>query len=239
MRVCSESGWELSAKRTTDLGLSRCLYFLLLGCRTLLALLGVHFIHIQDTRCVLDVFPQGSLDQIIRRFQKDNPGAQEPARLMFRTRGSLIEQRAMWTILLRVLNVAKLPAAVKKDTDAIRELGAGFGRSRNDMLYSDSHWLYDEDYSKPSTSADIEDDIHAYRDLDDLFLNQRDANFAFAAVLIRVLLVLISDIEAGSGTSLLQTSYGPCLAKFDGFDCAKLDALFAKMYRKEGYCLDI
>ena len=122
MRVCSESGWELSAKRTTDLGLSRCLYFLLLGCRTLLALLGVHFIHIQDTRCVLNVFPQGSLDQIIRRFQKDNPGAQEPARLMFRTRGSLIEQRAMWTILLRVLNVAKLPAAVKKDTDAIVEL---------------------------------------------------------------------------------------------------------------------
>ena len=97
----------------------------------------------------------------------------------------------------------------------------------------------DEDYSKPSRSADIEDDIHAYRDLDDLFLNQRDANFAFAAVLIRVLLVLVSDIEAGSGTSLLQTSYGPCLAKFDGFDCAKLDALFAKMYRKEGYCLDI
>jgi hypothetical protein len=214
-------------------------HFSLLGCKTLLAFLGVHFVHVRDTRCVLDVFPQGDLEQTKRRFRNDNPGAQNPARLIYRAQGALIEQRAMWAILLRILYVTKLPAKLDKDIDAIRQLGAGFGRSRNDMLYGNSHWLYEEDFRRPSNSIAIQDDIYAYSNLEDFFSDQRDANFAFAAVLVRILLALIADIEARSGISLLQTSYGPCLGKFDGFDFTKLNALFATMYRKEGYGIDI
>jgi hypothetical protein len=214
-------------------------HFSLLGCRALLALLGVHVVNICDTRCILDVFPEGDLDQVKRRFRKANGGIQNPARLTCRTRGGLIEQRAMWEILLRLLHVTKLPPKLSKDVKIILELDAGFGRSRNDMIYGSDHWLYEEDFHRPTTTVAIQDDIHTYDNLENFFLAERDANFAFAAVLIRILVALTGDIEAKSGVDLLRTSYGPCLSKFDSFACTKLDALFATMYRKDSYGINI
>lgn len=214
-------------------------HFSLLGCRAVLALLGVHLVDVCDTSCILDIFPQGSLDQVRRKFRKSNPGMQNPARLTYRTKRGLIEQRAMWVILLRVLNVTKLPPQLGKDVKIILELDAGFGRSRNNMIYGSSHWLYEEDFHQPVTTVAIQDDIHSYGDLDHFFSDERDANFAFAAVLIRILLALIAEIESKSGVDVLGTSYGPCLSRFDGFACTKLDALFATMYRKDSYGVNI
>jgi hypothetical protein len=214
-------------------------HFSLLGCRALLAFLGIHIVHLRDTRCILDVFPQGNLEQTKKKFKKNNPGLQNPARLIYRSQGGLIEQRSMWAILVRVLNVAKLPTELEKSVNVIKELGTGFGRSRNDMLYGNAHWLYDEDFLQPSVSVEIQHDIHRYADLDNFFSDQRDANFALAAVLIKILLTLVADIESKSGVNLLQTSYGPCFSKFDGFDCGKLRVLFATMYRKESYGIDL
>jgi hypothetical protein len=213
-------------------------HFSLIGCRTLLAFLGIHIVRLRDTRCVLDVFPEGILSQTIRKFKQENPWLTSPARLIFRARGGVIEQREMWSILIRALNVAKLPTSIAAYVNVIRELGAGFGRSRNEMLYGSSQWLYEEDFLSPNISVEIEDDIHSYTDLTDFF-DEKHANFVFAAVLVRILIALTSDLSAQSGVDLFQTSYGPCFAKFNGFDCGDLASLFASLYRKEGYGIDL
>jgi hypothetical protein len=160
-------------------------------------------------------------------------------RLIFRVRGGLIEQRAIWTLLLRIFNVANLPSELEKHIRVIQQLGSGFGRSRNDMLYGSDLWLYDEDFLQPSVTVTIEHDIHKYADREEFFSTQRDANFALAAVLINIIGTLVADIEAQSGVDLLQTSYGHCLRKFDGFNCDKLNSLFATLYRQEGYGINI
>src|SRR5215204_6495114 len=43
-------------------------HFSMVACRALLGLLGIHFVHIQNTRCVLDVFPEGKLEQVKKKF---------------------------------------------------------------------------------------------------------------------------------------------------------------------------
>lgn len=215
-------------------------HFSLLACRALLAFLGIHIVHIQNTRCVLDIFPQGKLDQVRRKFRKAYPGSQNPARLIFRIHGSVIEQRALWLLLLRALHVTDLPAKVQKDADLVRGLGEGFGRSRNEMLYGNSQWLFPEDASQPTIGITINDDIYSYAGDHKLFFaDQRDANFAFSATLIRLLIALTSDVQAQSGVNILQTSYAPCLVSFDGFSHAKIDGLYAKLYRKEGFGIDL
>jgi hypothetical protein len=92
---------------------------------------------------------------------------------------------------------------------------------------------------RPNCGVTINDDIHAYADVANFFLDQRDANFAFAAIFVRVLFALVSNIQNQSGVNLLPTSYGPCLAKFPGFGFRQLDGLFASLYRKESYGVDI
>jgi len=210
-------------------------HFSLLACRALLALLGVHIVHIEDTRCVLDVFPQGDLESIKKAFRKANRGARDPARLIFRNRGSLIEQRQMWAILIRVLRVTELPTVCGADVDAIEKIGDGFGRSRNGMIYGNSEWLYKEDAERPASEMKINDDIHSYQDLEDLFVEQRDANFAFAAALIRLLRVLAIDIREQSGVDLFHTWYGPRLAGFSHFGVAEINVILSNVLRRRRY----
>lgn len=215
-------------------------HFSLLACRALLAFLGIHIIQIGDTRCVLDIFPQGKLDQVKRKFRRTYPGYRNPVRLVFRSHGSLIEQRALWFLLLRALHITDLPAGVQRDADLVRGLSEGFGRSRNEMLYGNSQWLFPEDALRPTMGISINDDIYSYTgDPKSFFADQRDANFAFSSTLIRLLLALTSDVQAQSGVEILQTSYAPCLTKFDGFSHAKIEGLYSKLYRKEGYGVDI
>jgi hypothetical protein len=214
-------------------------HFSLLACRALLGLLGIYFVKVSDTWCVLDVFPRGRLEQVQRAFRKSHPSAQFPARLFFRSRGSVIEQRAMWIALLRAFRVSLLPDSVSQDVDIICRLGEGFGRSRNEMLYGNARWLYDEDYSRPCTAIVINDDIHSYAILDEFFTDNRDANFAFAAALVRVLLTLTAEVKEQSGVDILQTSYGHCLARFPGFGIGSLNALFSGLYHRDAYGVDL
>ena len=115
----------------------------------------------------------------------------------------------MWLILLRALRVAVLPSLVEKDVEKICELGEGFARSRNDILYRNSAWLYEEDFRNPTISVAINDDIHSYEDLADFFANERDANFAFGGTLVRVLLALNHDVETQSGVTCFNLRMDP------------------------------
>lgn len=214
-------------------------HFSFLAGRTVLAFLGIHLVHIKDSFCVLDVFPEGATTQEVTKFKKINPSTSEPARLIFRNRSTPIEQRAIWTVLVRAIRVASFSPEIDKDVDKICDLGDGFGRSRNELLYRNSTWLYQEDYQQPTRSVSINDDIHSYSDLAEFFAQQRDANFAFAAIFARVLVVLASDIQKQSGVNLLKTSYAPRLSKFSGFNVPGLDTLFSSVYRKEGYGIDL
>lgn len=107
------------------------------------------------------------------------------------------------------------------------------------MLYGNTQWLYAEDFLEPTRGVRLQDDIHSYEDLTDFFADQRDANFAFAALLVRIMLALVKDIEAQSGATLLTTAYGPCFSRFSSFDCGRVDALFANLYRRESYSVVI
>jgi hypothetical protein len=209
-------------------------HFSFLSCRALLALLGIHFVQVVDTTCVLDVFPRGRLDQVKKQFDRESRGVNNPARIIFQERSRFIEQGAMWAILVRALNSAVMP-----DLSMITTLGTGFGRARNDILYRNTSWLYEDDFMRPTCCIAINDDIHSYADVSNLFTDQRDANFAFAAIFARVLFSLISNIQDQSGVNLLPSSYGACLAKFPGFGFQQLDELFSSLYRKESYSVDI
>lgn len=213
-------------------------HFSLLACRAILGLLGIHFVQIVRTRCVLDIFPQGRLPQVVNNFKKSNRGIRHPARLIFRKHDTLVEQSAMWTLLVRALNVAVLPPALRIDIEAICKIGEGFGRSRNEMLYG-NEWPYKEDLYCPNIKISINDDMHSYQSIDDVFSSERDANFALAKILARIVMTLASDICAQAGVDLFGTSYGIFFSKFSGFEVAKLDALYATLYRKEGYGVDI
>jgi hypothetical protein len=214
-------------------------HFSFLAGRALLALLGVHFVQVKDSHCVLDVFPEGLSNQERTKFRRANPSAGEPARLIFRTKSTVIEQRAVWSIFVRTIRMAKFAPQLKNDIDKICELGEGFGRARNDLLYRNASWLYQEDFLRPNRTVSINDDVHSYTNFEDFFSNERDANFAFAAILARILLALITNLQTQSGVALLQTSYAPCLTNFSGFSVEKLDALFATIYRREGYGANI
>src|SRR5579883_164663 len=214
-------------------------HFSFIAARALLAFLGIHFVQVTDTYCILDVFPEGLSDQETLKFRRGNPSAREPARLIFRSRSSIIEQRAIWTILVRTLRVAKLSEIVKRDIEKICKLGEGFGRIRNELLYRNAAWLYDEDFQQPSRDVVINDDIHSYDDLVNFFAEQRDANFAFAAIFARVLIALVEDIRADSESEFLKSSYVPCLTRFSGFGVSALDSLFETMYRKDSYGISI
>ena len=214
-------------------------HFSFLSCRALLALLGIHFVQVVDTTCVLDVFPRGRLDQVKKQFDRENRGVVNPARLSFQERSRFTEQSAMWVMLIRALNSAAMPAELERDLGMITTLGAGFGRARNDVLYRNVSWIYEEDFMRPTCGVAINDDIHAYADVANFFLDQRDANVAFAAIFARVLFALTFNIQDQSGVNLLPTSYGPCLARFPGFGFRKLDDLFSSLYRKESYSVDI
>ena len=214
-------------------------HFSFLSCRALLALLGIHFVQVIDTTCVVDVFPRGRLEHVRKQFDRENRGAVSPARVIFQERSRYIEQSAMWAILIRALNSAALPAELERDVRMITTLGDGFGRARNEMLYRNASWIYKDDFMCPNCNITINDDIHTYEDITDFFVDEPDANFAFAAIFARVLFALISNIQDQSGANLLPTSYGPCLAKFPGFGVYQLDRLFASLYRKESYGVDI
>jgi hypothetical protein len=214
-------------------------HFSYLAGRALLALLGIHFVQIGDTYCVLDLFPEGRSSQEIAGFRKLNPAVRDPARLIFQKRSTPIPQSALWVLVTRVARIGQFSEGVQKGLQIVSDLGEGFGRSRNELLYRNSSWLYTEDYWRPTRSITINDDIYSYDNVEEFFGEQRDANFAFAAVLAGVLRSLAADIQSENGVALLPTSYGACLSKFEGFGIARLDAVFSTLYRKEGYGVEI
>jgi hypothetical protein len=214
-------------------------HFSFVAGRALLAFLGINFVQIGDTYCFVDVFPEGRLDREKAQFRKHNPATAHPARLIFRVRSSPIEQRGMWTILIRALRVTNLGADVEADLNKICELSDGFGKTRNELLYRNLAWVYEEDRNKPSRDVKIKDDIHSYSDLVDFFINCRDANYAFAAIFARVLSKVITTVRERSGVDILQTSYGPCLKRFSGFNLQSLEALYQTVYQKQGFSVDL
>jgi hypothetical protein len=162
-----------------------------------------------------------------------------PARLIFRARGTLIEQRALWLLLLRALHVTDLPSGLSQDVKVVRDIGDGFGRSRNEIIYGNAEWLYDEDAAGPSGPFAINDDAHSYPSFDQFFVDYRDSNFAFARLLIRILLSLVQDVETQSGVRVLKTTYGPCLLQFAGFQHAAIEQLYTSLYRRESFGIDL
>lgn len=214
-------------------------HFSFIAARTLLAFLGISFVHVADSYCVIDVFPEGLSDKERRDFARLNPGKSHPARLIFRSRSSPIEQRSIWTILLRAIRVSRLSTAIEGDLGKIAQLGEGFGTTRNELLYRNTSWIYNEDLSKPSRDVTINDDINSYQDLVEFFLKQRDANFAFAAIFARILSRLATEVLESSGVDILRTSYGECLKRFTGFKLSNIEAVYEQLYRKDGYSIDL
>jgi hypothetical protein len=197
----------------------------LVACRALLGLLGIAIVRIQDTSCVVDVFPEG-VEQVHRAaFKKQGGSVGDPVRIFYRTRSSLVEQSAMWALLIRALRVADLPASIQESFETIIKLEAGFGRPRNDILYRNSSWIYEPDLRQPLTLLKVQDDIFSFANLDDFFLLEKDASFAFCNLLIRVLVNLVGDVHATSGADLIPSSYANWMWKFTGFGAQSLRVL--------------
>jgi hypothetical protein len=213
-------------------------HFSLLGCRALLSLLGVHVVEVSGTQCVLDIFPEGAKPQVVKKFRRQHRGMSYPATLICRTRGTQIQQHDMWTILLRVLRVTSFPSAIMDDIETVLELKEGFSRARNDVMYGNEVWLYEEDFWAPSL-VNVNDDIRTYASLSTAFLDERDANFAFAALLARIIAALVLDIQSNGGVDIVPTSYGRCLQDFPGFAATALDGLYAGVFKRECYSLNI
>lgn len=210
-------------------------HFSFISARALLALLGVHFIQVGDSYCVLDVFPSGTTAVEQKALSRIVGVSNETARMFFRGRSAPIEQRAVWTIVQRVIRTAELPSVVDKDCEKLCDLSEGFARARNKILYRNKAWIYEEDYFEPTSVVVFNDDIHSFSDLKDFFDEERDANFAFAAMIARIIACLVAEVADEAGVDLVPTSYGPCLRSFSGFSVASLRQLFETLYRKEGY----
>jgi hypothetical protein len=213
-------------------------HFSLLACRAILGLLGLHFVDVGGTHCVLDVHPHGIHEHIVKAFLKEHGKVDSPVRLVYRARGQVIVQQDMWVILGRALRTLKadgLGPETQRDIKKICDLEAGFGAARNKILYTNEGWLYEEDFEKPCGPLDIQDEIYEYDDEENLFRSVRDANFAFARLVARLLTVLLRAIEDQAGSELVRTSYRVCLTEFTGFNFDRMDALYATMYQKSAY----
>ena len=214
-------------------------HFSLIACRAVLALLGVHFVRIQSTVCVLDAFPEGDLETVRRKFRKANPNAVNPTRLIFRDYNTLVEQRDMWTILRRALRVTNFADPARKVADSIIDVAESLGYIRNEILYGNDHWQYEEDFLQPTVAVALKDNIQLLDEKKYRFEDERDSNFALARALAGLLINLNSDVVELSGIELIRTSYSPCLVRFDGFDVHRLDELFATVYEKQAYGLPL
>jgi hypothetical protein len=214
-------------------------HFSFLAGKTLLAFLGLHFVQVKDTHCVVDVFPKGISRSEISKYTRESSGRESAARLLFRARSEVIAQSAIWAIVTRALRVTSLDDTIASDVDKLNELGTGFSRSRNEILYRNNTWPFREDFENPTRSVTINDDIFSYGDLSGFFLETRDANFAFASLIARIVLFLVRDITSIGGTDLFVTSYGRCMAKFTSFVTDELDNLLSSIYRKDCYGLII
>lgn len=191
----------------------------LILCRALLGLLGICLVRVKDTNCALDLFPEGSDERDVRDFKRQRRDYDSPARLFFRARSSLIEQSGMWALLLRALRVCELPSDVQSEQDMLIELGEGFGRARNDILYRNLAWPYSPDLQWPLSVRDMNDDIFSYGDLSNFFTSQRDANFAFCALMAKFSAALLKKVN-GNAFDRLPSFYSLSLGNFDNFKAA-------------------
>jgi hypothetical protein len=189
----------------------------LVFCRAILGLLGIGFVRIRDTNCVVDLFPVGSSKDARKRFHREFGPYDTPARLFFRKRGSLIEQSGMWAVLVRSLRVASLPQSTEECRDIILNLESGFGRGRNDILYRNQPWPYAPDLQWPVTFIKINDDISSYEDLTEFFTRNRDSNFCFCKLMISLAITLLNEVIADAPNVLLPSCYGSQVAKFTDF----------------------
>ena len=209
-------------------------HFSFVAARALLALLGVHLIQINDSYAVLDVFPEGETERTKKQFKRDYPQLTDPSRLILRTRSSIIEQRAIWVILVRMLKSTTFDPGMQVTIDRIIELGHGFSSTRNDVLYRNKAWLYSEDFIAPGSPTSINDDPFLLATKDNFF-DERDSSFAFAMLMLKVVRSLVEYVEAQTGSNIIPTSYGDCFRRFSGFDLPKLHSVFSLIYRQESY----
>ena len=189
----------------------------LVFCRAVLGFLGIGFVRIKDTNCVIDLFPAGASKDTQRRFRRIFGTYESPARLFFRKRGSLIEQSGMWALFVRTLRVATLPASLERTKNVILNLDGGFGRSRNDILYRNQSWPFSPDLQWPLSMLDINDNIFSYTDRTEFFSANRDANFCFCKLMIDLTITLMNDVVEGAANILLPSYYGSAITKFTSF----------------------
>ncbi len=213
-------------------------HFSFVAARALLAMLGVHLVHICDTFAILDIFPEGETDRERSLFRKQYPTLSDPCKLIFRSRSAPIEQRAIWTILLRLLRTTTFDVSMQSTVSRICELGEGFSGTRNDILYKNNSWLYDEDYTTPWLPEKINNEVSSQESAE-RFFGERDSSFAFATLMHSIVKALVDSIEKLGGTDIIPTSYGACFKRFESFNPDNLRALFSSVYRLECYGIAI
>jgi hypothetical protein len=189
----------------------------LVFCRALLGLLGIYFVRINDTNCAVDVFPEGTDARLRKKFRQQFRDVEFPIRLFFRKRGSLIEQAGMWALLVRTLRMASLPASLDHEKAAILGIKEGFGRARNDILYTNYDWPFAPDLLRPVTFLDLRDDLAELTDVDKLFSERRDGNFALCRAMVSLTIGLISDVGLDAELILATSRYGEQALSFRSF----------------------
>ena len=189
----------------------------LVFCRAVLGFLGLYFVRIKDTNCVIDIFPEGADGKSRKAFRRQYKQVADPIRLFYRKRGSLIEQAGVWALLVRALRTATLPPSLNTAKRLVLEVGEGFGRARNDILYNNHEWRFAPDLMWPVSFLDLNDDLGSYTDLGKTFSTERDANFALCRAIASIAVGLINDIGPDAGATLLPSYYGPKALAFRTF----------------------
>lgn len=194
----------------------------LVFCRAILGLLGIYFVRIKDTNCVLDVFPEGSDAKAQRKFRSQHRHVADPVHVFYRKRGSLIEQAGIWALLVRALRMTSLPSSLEATKTLILDIDEGFGRARNDILYNNYEWPFSPDMLWPISVLNLSDDLQNFADLKHTFSSQRDANFALCKAIVSLAIGLINDIGPQAGAALLPSYYGNNAIAFRTFKAASI-----------------
>jgi hypothetical protein len=190
----------------------------LVFCRAILGLLGIYFVRIGDTNCAVDIFPEGGDASLQRKFHRQFRDIEHPIRLFYRKKGSLIEQAGMWALLVRTLRMASLPTSLDQEKAAILSIKDGFGRARNDILYTNHEWPFSPDLLHPVTFLNLRDDLTELTDVKTLFSEKRDGNFALCRTMVNLAIGLINDVGLDAESILASSPYGEQALTFRSFN---------------------
>lgn len=190
----------------------------LLSIKAVLALFGLSICNLKGRSFLVDIFPEFGTQQQSKDFRKQNRGVADPVAII--GNGKRIEQRHIWTIFNRLLNLPGFPEAADQCVADLQQFKYGaFHSARHNIIYESRSWPIVGDISVACSALNFPD----YRD-EPQFIQRigddfRDRDYALCARINDLVRVLIEDATAETN---LANHLGPYAAEFARSDTFRL-----------------